>query len=180
MSTSITYEYTTVIPYHFFQIWFYTAVFYGVLYRISPTTFLQLKNQLETARFEPRTNKPSKLTKERLSQKCVLSWCILLSIQWALLLIKTIKLFFCICLPPGLLPVLGPREWYMTHTLDSALLCSSRAGTDLGLTSDRFIYSFFTAYTCTYYSSNGHKHIYDPIRIRSTDRQNVLLNWMQE
>ena len=28
---------------------------YGVLHRISPTTFLQLKIQLETARFEPLT-----------------------------------------------------------------------------------------------------------------------------
>ena len=46
--------------------------------------------------------------------------------------------FFSICSPPGLLPVLWPREWYMTPTLDSALLCSSRAGTDLGRASDRF------------------------------------------
>ena len=38
-----------------FQIWFYTAVFYGVLCRISPATFLHLKIQLETARFEPQT-----------------------------------------------------------------------------------------------------------------------------
>ena len=36
----------------------------------------------------------------------------------------------------GLLPVLGPREWYMTPTLDAALLSSSRAGADLGQTSD--------------------------------------------
>ena len=33
---------------------------------------------------------------------------------------------FCIRLPPELLPVLGPP------TLDAALLCSSRAGSDLG------------------------------------------------
>ena len=31
-----------------------------------------------------------------------------------------------------LLPVLGPLEQYMTPTLDSALLISSRAGADLG------------------------------------------------
>ena len=37
------------------QIQLYAAVFYGVLLRISPATFLQLKIQLETARFEPRT-----------------------------------------------------------------------------------------------------------------------------
>ena len=37
------------------QIRSYTAIFYGVLHRISPTTFLQLKIQLETVRFEPRT-----------------------------------------------------------------------------------------------------------------------------
>ena len=30
--------------------------------------------------------------------------------------------FFCICPPPGLLPVLGPCERYMTPTLDAALL----------------------------------------------------------
>ena len=38
-----------------FQIWFYSAVFFGVLHRISPPTFLHLKIQLETTRFEPRT-----------------------------------------------------------------------------------------------------------------------------
>ena len=37
------------------QIRSYTAVFYGVLHRISPTTFHLLKIQLETARFETRT-----------------------------------------------------------------------------------------------------------------------------
>ena len=37
------------------------------------------------------------------------------------------KLFFlCVCVrpPPGLLPVLGPLEWYMRPTLDAALLIS--------------------------------------------------------
>ena len=38
-----------------FQIRFYPAVFYGILHRISPATFLQLKIQLETVRFELRT-----------------------------------------------------------------------------------------------------------------------------
>ena len=37
-----------------------------------------------------------------------------------------------------LLPVLGLLEQYMTPTLDAALLCSSRAGADLGRKSDRF------------------------------------------
>ena len=46
--------------------------------------------------------------------------------------------FFSICPPRELLPVLGPLEWYLTPTLDAALLCSSRAGSDLGQTSDRF------------------------------------------
>ena len=32
--------------------------------------------------------------------------------------------FFGICPPPGLLPVLGPYEQYMTPTLDAALLIS--------------------------------------------------------
>ena len=36
--------------------------------------------------------------------------------------------FFCIRPSPGLLPVLGPLERYMTPTLDAALLSSSRAG----------------------------------------------------
>ena len=31
--------------------------------------------------------------------------------------------------------MLGPCEWYMTPTLDAALLISSRAGTDPGLSS---------------------------------------------
>ena len=44
--------------------------------------------------------------------------------------------FFLIRPSPGLLPVLGPLERYMTSTLDAALLISSRASTDLGLTSD--------------------------------------------
>ena len=44
--------------------------------------------------------------------------------------------FLSIPPPPGLLPVLGPLERYMTPTLDTALLCSSRAGSDLGRTSD--------------------------------------------
>ena len=35
--------------------------------------------------------------------------------------------FFGICPPPGVLPVLGPCEPYMTLTLDAALLISSRA-----------------------------------------------------
>ena len=30
---------------------------------------------------------------------------------------------FSIHPPPGLLPVLGPLKWYMTPTLDAALLC---------------------------------------------------------
>ena len=44
--------------------------------------------------------------------------------------------FLSIPPPPGLLPVLGPLERYMTPTLDTALLCSSRAGSDLSCTSD--------------------------------------------
>ena len=46
--------------------------------------------------------------------------------------------FFSFHPPPELLPVLGPLERYMTPTLDVALLCSSRVGSDLGRTSDRF------------------------------------------
>ena len=43
---------------------------------------------------------------------------------------------FSIHPPPGLLPELGLLERYMTPTLDSALLCCSRAGADLGRASD--------------------------------------------
>ena len=46
-------------------------------------------------------------------------------------------LFFCIH-PPELLPVLGPLERYLTPTLDAALLCSSRASSDLGHMADGF------------------------------------------
>ena len=42
--------------------------------------------------------------------------------------------FFCIRPPPELLPVLGMLEWYMTLTLEAALLCSSRAGHSFQLT----------------------------------------------
>ena len=48
------------------------------------------------------------------------------------------RFFFSIRLSPELLPVLGPLEWYMMLTLDAALLCSSRAGSDLGCKSDWF------------------------------------------
>ena len=44
--------------------------------------------------------------------------------------------FFCIRPPPELLPVLGLLDRYMTPTLDAALLCSSRASSDLGRKSD--------------------------------------------
>ena len=44
--------------------------------------------------------------------------------------------FFSIRPPPELLPVLGPLERYMTPALYAALLCSSRAGSDLGRKSD--------------------------------------------
>ena len=46
--------------------------------------------------------------------------------------------FFSIHPPPELLPVLGPLEWYMSPTLDAALLNSSRAGSDLSQMLDRF------------------------------------------
>ena len=49
-----------------------------------------------------------------------------------------LKHFFCIHPPPELLPVLGPLERYVMPTLDAALLCSSRAGSDLGRTLDWF------------------------------------------
>ena len=52
--------------------------------------------------------------------------------------IDNTSIFFSIWPPPELLPVLGLLERYMTPTLDVALLCSSRAGSDLGQTSDRF------------------------------------------
>ena len=47
-----------------------------------------------------------------------------------------LRIFFSSTRPSyGLLPVLGPLEVVQTPTLDSALLCSSRAGADLGQTS---------------------------------------------
>ena len=45
-----------------------------------------------------------------------------------------VPLFFVSALLRDLLPVLGPLERYMTPTLDTALLSSSRAGADLGRT----------------------------------------------
>ena len=47
-------------------------------------------------------------------------------------------LFFSIRPPLELLPVSGLLERCMTPTLGEALLYSSRAGSDLGQTSDRF------------------------------------------
>ena len=43
-----------------------------------------------------------------------------------------VLLFFKYLPSSRLLPVLGPLERNMTPTLDTALLCSSRAGSDLG------------------------------------------------
>ena len=53
---------------------------------------------------------------------------------YKIVLLSTIFLSFFIQdpPPPGLLPVLGPLERYLTPTLDAALLCSSMAGADLG------------------------------------------------
>ena len=48
--------------------------------------------------------------------------------------LKHLSSFFSsIRLPLEFLPVLGPLERYMMPTLDTALLCSSRASSDLGL-----------------------------------------------
>ena len=44
--------------------------------------------------------------------------------------------FISICPPLGWLPVLGPREQFMTPALDAALIISSSAGADLGRTSE--------------------------------------------
>ena len=46
-----------------------------------------------------------------------------------------LTLFFIICLSPEFLPVLGPLTRWCASTLGAALLCSSRAGSDLGLVS---------------------------------------------
>ena len=46
---------STIYTISLIQIQCYAAVFYGVLLKISPATFLQLKNQLEAAIFEPQT-----------------------------------------------------------------------------------------------------------------------------
>ena len=45
---------------------------------------------------------------------------------------KKVKQFF-ICLPQEFLPVLGSLTRQCASTLGAALLCSSRAGSDLGL-----------------------------------------------
>ena len=59
---------------------------------------------------------------------------------------KLVKQFFLgICPSQGLLlPVLGPCERYMTPTIDVALLISSRAGTDRGLSSDFVAWHFIS------------------------------------
>ena len=44
--------------------------------------------------------------------------------------------FYSIRPPPELFPVLVPLERYMAPTLDAALLCSNRVGSDLGRKSD--------------------------------------------
>ena len=82
-------------------------------------------------------------------------------------IISNILPFFCIPPPPGLLPVLGPLERYMTPTLDSALLVSSRAGADLGRPSDRlrsFIVIFINSgdlKSKLVWYSNGPKLVFD-------------------
>ena len=70
----------------------------------------------------------------------IYSYCNLIIPLWSnnSLILVNWDPFFSICPPPKLLPVMGPLERYITQTLDVALLCSSRAGSDLGQTSDRF------------------------------------------
>ena len=81
-------------------------------------------------------------------QKFDFAKCILLTFNYSVLsffLLFFLKIFacffffFCIRPPPGLLPVLGPLECYMTPTLDAALLISSRVGADLGRTSAKLL-----------------------------------------
>ena len=57
------------------------------------------------------------------------------------------KHFFCSIRPsPGLLPVLGPLEQYLTPTIDVALLISSRVGADFNVGAV-FIMLFVLAYS---------------------------------
>ena len=60
---------------------------------------------------------------------------------------QSLKTFFCIRPSPGLLPVLGPLEWYMTPTLDTTLLISSKAYTPSTHTSSRDMYGLLTHHT---------------------------------
>ena len=74
--------------------------------------------------------------------------------------------FFSIRPPPELLPVLGPLERYMTPTFDTARLCSSRAGFDLGCKSDWFEEHLVTnenMVLCLYMPKAG----FDPLRAES-------------
>ena len=78
-------------------------------------------------------------------QKFDFAKCILLTFYYSVLSFfllffsRFLHVFFCIRPPPGLLPVLGPLECYMTPTLDAALLISSRVGADLGRTSAKLL-----------------------------------------
>ena len=68
----------------------------------------------------------------RFWSKSTVTFSHLHSVKLTSLKIISLKRFFCIRPPLGLLPVLGPLERYVTPTLDAALLVSSRAGADLG------------------------------------------------
>ena len=75
---------------------------------------------------------------------CYLNIELTIEIKGIECLTKVMIVFYFVSIrpPPEFLPVFGPLKWYMTPTLDAALLCivhrdwvttiSSRAGADLG------------------------------------------------
>ena len=68
------------------------------------------------------------------------------------------NVFFCIHPPPGLLPVLGQLERYMTPTLNAALLISSRVAKLPGILQFELRQSLSASEQLTHHTKTG----YDP------------------
>ena len=118
------------------------VVLYSVIFRLA---VLDLNHSLPSTPCARLTWSPAPLWQHRLglSQSCQHNMWISCHLAksgkyfWIFLCYSLFASIFLSIRPsPELLPVLGPLERYVTLTLDVALICNSRAGSDLGHMSD--------------------------------------------
>ena len=118
------------------------VVLYSVIFRLA---VLDLNHSLPSTPCARLTWSPAPLWQHRLglSQSCQHNMWISCHLAksgkyfWIFLCYSLFASIFLSIRPsPELLPVLGPLERYVMLTLDVALICNSRAGSDLGHKSD--------------------------------------------